>query len=70
MENDLSFEVSIDISESISEIIYNQNLDLLKLIIKEYNLNEDEVLEEFTKNKYWKLPTNKSIKFNNNNNKN
>ena len=60
--NNLSFDISIDISESLSEIIYNQNLDLLKLIIKEYNLNEDEVLEEFTKNKYWKLPTNKIIK--------
>jgi hypothetical protein len=62
-DSSISFEITSDISESLSEIIYNQNLDLLKLIIKEYNLNEDEVLKEFTKQKYWKLPSDKKIKF-------
>jgi len=69
MNNNISFEISSDITESLSEIIYNQNLDLLKMIIKEYSLNEDEVLKEYTREKYWKLPINKKIKFTNKNQK-
>ena len=61
--NDIEFLIPKNFIYEINNIIYEQNTELLHLIIKEYNLDSNKVFTEFNNKIYCELPINKKIRF-------
>jgi hypothetical protein len=60
---DIQFLIPKNFIYEMNNIIYEQNTELLHLIINEYNLDSNEVFTEFNNEVYCELPLNKKIRF-------
>ena len=60
---DIQFLIPKNFIYELNNIIYEQNTELLHLIIKEYNLDSNEVFTDFNNEVYCELPLNKKIRF-------
>ena len=60
---DIQFLIPKNFIYELNNIIYEQNTELLHLIINEYNLDSNELFTDFNNEVYCELPINKKIRF-------